>query len=154
MLAAAVASLMFTAMPDFLLDPKPYATRVLRSDREIALDNGLIRRIWRTEPNLATVALDLQERSLLRAVGPEATLTLDGKTFEVGGLKGQPNRAFLSREWVDGLVANPTSLRLVHVAEGPIQERFAWKRIRRAAPDAQWPPKGKELTFEFRPGPN
>ncbi|MBW7929684.1 MAG: alpha-galactosidase, partial [Fimbriimonadaceae bacterium] len=80
MLATAIASVvMSTASPDFLLDAKPFTARVTRSEREVALDNGLIRRVWRTEPNLATVALDREGVSLLRAVGPEATVTLDGK---------------------------------------------------------------------------
>lgn len=153
MLATAIASVVMTSgSPDFLLDPRPFTARVSRSEREVAVDNGLIRRAWRTAPNLATVALDREGVSLLRAVGPEATVTLDGKTYAVGGLSGQPNRAFLSKTWLDGLVADPAAFQFIGVSEGPIQERFAWKRVRHAAPDAQWPPKGKELIFEFRAG--
>jgi len=155
MLATAIASVVMTSgSPDFLLDPRPFTARVTRSEREVAVDNGLIRRAWRTAPNLATVALDREGVSLLRAVGPEATVTLDGKTYAVGGLSGQPNRAFLSKTWLDGLVADPAAFQFIGVSEGPIQERFAWKRVRHAAPDAQWPPKGKELIFEFRAGVN
>ncbi|MEZ6092736.1 MAG: hypothetical protein R3C03_00645 [Pirellulaceae bacterium] len=62
------------------------------------MDNGLIRRTFRMEPNLAcSEFLDLvNDVSMLRAIRPEARVTIDGINFEIGGLVGQTNQAFLS----------------------------------------------------------
>ncbi|MEN9675790.1 MAG: hypothetical protein RIS76_1686, partial [Verrucomicrobiota bacterium] len=78
------------AAPDWLLDPDPYAARVTTNanGRTLVLENGLLRREIRVQPNAATVALDHlgTGESLLRGVKPEAVVELDGKRFEVGGL--------------------------------------------------------------------
>lgn len=139
--------------PDWLVDPLPFRARVSVSadGRELELNNGLIRRVIRLEPNAATVALDnlVTGESLLRGVKPEALVELDGKRFEVGGLKGQPNYAFLRPEWIAGLRADPAAFRLVGYEIGKPLERFAWKRVRHHAPDAQWPPAGVTLRLDF-----
>jgi len=64
-------------------------------DKEIILDNGLVRRSFRLAPNGATVGFDnlMTGASIIRGVKPEATVTLDGQTFAVGGLTGQPGSA-------------------------------------------------------------
>ena len=65
--------------------------------RSIALTNGLVRRTFRIAPNAATVDFRnlVTDETILRAVRPEASLTLDGKRFDVGGLRGQPDQAYL-----------------------------------------------------------
>ena len=42
--------------PDWLIDPGPFQARVTRSQdgRELELNNGLLRRVIRIEPNAAT----------------------------------------------------------------------------------------------------
>ncbi len=141
------------AQPDWLIDRSPFRARVnISADgRELELNNGLIRRVIRLEPNAATVALDslVTGESLLRGVKPEALVELDGKRFEVGGLKGQPNYAFLRPKWIADLRADPAAFRLVGYEVGQPQERFAWKRVRHHAPDTQWPPTGVTLRLDF-----
>jgi hypothetical protein len=138
---------------DWLLDPSPFRTQVARSadDRELVLTNGLIRRAWRIAPNAACVGFDdlVRGESLLRAVQPEATLTVDGRTRAVGGLVGQPDHAYLDPSALDAMTADPTSFRFTGFSMGPIEPRVAWKRVRHAAPDAVWPPAGLRLTLEF-----
>ncbi|MCW5943547.1 MAG: hypothetical protein KIS66_15050 [Fimbriimonadaceae bacterium] len=144
-----------TAPSDFLLDPSPYRARLVEGpgQGEVSLDNGLIRRTFRLGPNMATVALDnrMTGASMLRAVRPEVRLTLNGREVEVGGLKGQPNQAFLAPEWLDRMTADPNGWMFLRYESGPIRERFAWKRVRHRAPDAVWPPKGVEARFLFVP---
>ena len=139
--------------PDWLLDPKPYVARVtVRPDgRELELNNGLLRRVIRLQPNAATVALDnlVTGEAILRGVKPEAVVELDGRRFEIGGLKGQPNYAFLRPEWVDQLRADPAAFRYVGYAIGTPQERLSWKQVRHHAPDVQWPPRGTTLRLDF-----
>jgi len=119
--------------------------------RELALQNGLVARVWRLEPNLACVAFDdlMTGASLLRSVRPEARVRIDGVDYDVGGLVGQPNHAFLRPEWVDAMTADPEALQLVGYEIGEPVERFAWKRVRHCAPDVQWPPPGVHLRFDF-----
>ena len=98
---------------------------------------------FRLEPNAATVGFDnlVSGQALLRGVKPEAVITVDGKTVEVGGLTGQPNYAFLREEWLDTLSAAPAAMRFTGFAIGPIEERMAWKQVRHHAPGIAWPPK-------------
>lgn len=138
---------------DWLIDPSPFKARVIQSadGRELELNNGLVRRVIRIKPNAATVALDnlATGESLLRGVKPEAVIVVDGKIFEVGGLKGQPNYAFLRPEWIEQLRADPAALHFVGFEIGHPQERFAWKQPRHHAPEVKWPPEGVSLRLDF-----
>lgn len=138
---------------DWLIDPKPFKAGVYQghSSNELVLANGLVARTFRLSPNLATVGLDnlATGEAILRGVKPEATVELDGHPYDVGGLKGQPNYAFLRPEWIEGLRADPAAFRFVGFETGVPQERFSWKRVRHHAPDAQWPPPGASVRFDF-----
>lgn len=139
--------------PDWLIDPTPFQARVTTSQdgRELELSNGLLRRVIRIEPNAATVAFDNLSSgdSLLRGVKPEAIIEIDGQRFDIGGLKGQPNYAFLRPEWIDELRPDPAAFRFVGYEIGKPQERLAWKRTRHHAPDVKWPPEGVTLRLDF-----
>jgi hypothetical protein len=155
--ALVLGVLAVSAGGDWLLDPTPYEARVVISEdgREIAMENGLIRRVWRLEPNAACVAFDdlMTDRSLLRAVRPEARVTLDGVTYDVGGLVGQPNHAYLTDEWLDEMTRDPEAFVYFNRRVGEPAPRLDWARVRHCAPDAVWPPKGVSLELNFmRPG--
>jgi hypothetical protein len=139
--------------PDWLIDPTPFQARVARSKdgRELELSNGLLRRVIRIEPNAATVALDnlSSGESLLRGVKPEAVIEIDGQHFDIGGLKGQPNYAFLRPEWIGDLRPDPAAFRFVGYEIGKPRERMAWNRTRHHAPDVKWPPEGVTLRLDF-----
>ncbi|MEN6457495.1 MAG: hypothetical protein ABFC63_01070 [Thermoguttaceae bacterium] len=144
-----------TASPargDWLVVPVDRKTSVYRSGpRAIAMTNGLIRRVWQIEPNGATVAFDNQMtgESMLRGVKPEARLRLNGKDYDVGGLKGQPNYAYLRPEWLNTMTADPAAFRLIGIETGETKERFAWKRVRHAA-KSPWPSPGASLSLHFQ----
>lgn len=130
--------------PDWLLDPTPYRATAKVRDGELVLDNGLLRVTVQLEP-LALVGLEnrVTGQQLLRAAAPLGAVVVDGREHLVGGLVGQPNRAFLLPEWRRAMPAAPSSLSFLEVEPaGPIQERFAWRRTRPMARDAAWPPKG------------
>ena len=63
---------------DWLLDPSPFKAQVERSadGREVVLENGLVRRVIRLEPNAATITFDnlMTGESIIRAVRPERPL--------------------------------------------------------------------------------
>jgi len=138
---------------DWLVETDPTPAGAFRSEdgRELILDNGLIRRAFRLRPALACVAFDdlRTGASLLRAVRPEARLTIDGLEFDVGGLLGQPNHAYLDPRWLEEMRPDPRALRLVGFEVGPTRERFPWKRVRRSAQDVEWPPSGVSLRLDF-----
>ena len=141
-----------TVSTDWLVMPTRRKTAVYRQRdaREIVLTNGLIRRTWRIKPNGATVALDnlMTGQSMLRGVKPEAIVEIDGERYNIGGLLGQPDYAYLTDQWIDGLKADPTAFRLVGVETGQTKPRFAWKRVRYTS-DRPWPPPGAALTFHY-----
>jgi hypothetical protein len=140
---------------DWLLREQAFAATVSVSadGRELVLENGIARRGWRLDKNGACYALDdlSRDASLLRAVRPEARLTLDGQDFDVGGLDGQPNHAYLLPDWVDAMTPTEGSFRYAGWELRPIEERLAWKRVRHHAPDASWPPRGAGLRLKFLP---
>lgn len=138
---------------DWLIDGSPYKAGVYRTDHphEIVLHNGLVRRTFRIAPNGATVGLDnlMTGQAILRGAKPEAIVTINGARYEVGGLTGQPNYAYLLPEWLDQMRAAPGAFRFVGFHVGRPAERFAWKRVRHHAPDATWPPAGVYLRMDY-----
>jgi hypothetical protein len=137
---------------DWLIDPAPYRAAVFRSGQDdLVLSNGLVSRTFRLRPNGATVALDnlMIGEAVLRGVKPEAVVEVDGVRYDVGGLKGQPNYAYLKPEWLDRMTADPGAFRLVGLELGKPKARLPWKRVRHCAPDAVWPPKGVALRMDY-----
>lgn len=70
-----LSSALAAPSPDWLIDPTPFKARVNKSKdgHELELNNGLLRRVIRIEPNAATDTLDnlSSGRSLLCGVPPE-----------------------------------------------------------------------------------
>ena len=141
---------------DWLVEGVQTEARVYHAPdgKGLVLSNGLLRRTFCLEPNAATVGLDnlVSGEALLRGVKPEAMITVNGIAMAVGGLKGQPNYAFLRSEWLDTLERDPQSLQFSGFSVGAIQERIAWNQVRHHAPDAVWPPKGVHLRMEYETG--
>jgi hypothetical protein len=142
---------------DWLLSKRPFPAQMTRtSEKEFALSNGLVSRVFRTAPNLATVALDdvVNNQSLLRSVRPEATIKVNGNEMAIGGLVGQPIHNYLLPEWLDSMTADPRAFRFVRFEEGRTAARFPWKRHREwLTEDLAWPPPGVALTLHFEAGP-
>ena len=138
---------------DYLFDPTPYDARVVRSadGRDLILENGLIRRSWRLSPNGACVAFDnlMTDQTMLRSVRPEARVTINGKQYDVGGLIGQTNHAYLAPSWLDAMHEDSKAMRLVGFEIGEPSKRFDWGRVRRASPDSVWPPQGIYLRMDY-----
>jgi hypothetical protein len=116
----------------------------------LVLSNGLLRRVIRLAPDAATVALDnlLTGASLLRAVSPEARISLDGAACDVGGLLGQPEFAYLRPEWLNDMAADPAAFHCIGFDHGPTQAPFDWKRKRHSTGGA-WPAPGVRLRLHF-----
>lgn len=139
---------------DWLVKPTARTSGVYRTERpgELVLDNGLVRRSFLIEPNLACVELrQLRSgESLLRSIRPECRVCINEQNYDVGGLVGQPLGNFLRPEWYPQLKNDPASFQLSDFSVHPIEPRFAWKqRPKWMANDVVWPPKGIEVQFKF-----
>lgn len=140
--------------PDWLLADQAYPAQVgnLPERHEVVLSNGLVSRTFRTSPNFATVDLTnaMTDATVLRGIKPEAVITLDGTRFEVGGLKGQPDYAYLDPAWLDGLTSAPDAFQFTGYTTGKPEAPYPW-HPKRHAPDVPWPPRGVTLTATFVP---
>ena len=138
------------APADWLVEPPESRAGVYQGDdaQEVVLDNGLVRRVFRLSPALATVALDshVTGASLLRAAEPEALVTLDGREHRVGGLLGQPERGYLRREFLEEMTPDPDAFACPAFEVGRPAATLKWKRVRHGE-DRPWPPPGASLTF-------
>ncbi|MCX6380380.1 MAG: alpha-galactosidase [Armatimonadetes bacterium] len=141
---------------DWLIAPPKQRSGLFQGvhKHEVALDNGLIRRTFRLAPNAATVGFDnlTTRTALLRGVKPEAIVTLevDGQphTYAIGGLNGQPDYAYLRREWLDGMTSDPTAFQFTGFEMGIPKPRMEWSR-KRYSSNTQYPPAGVSLTLHF-----
>lgn len=138
---------------DWLLDNARFKAEIHRDDdgNRITLDNGLVRRVFQLRPAVATIAYDnlMNDEPILRSVGPEGYVTLEGIRFPIGGLVGQPNRAFLLPAWLGQLSAPDGAWKLVGIETGKPRARLDWKRTRHHAPDCEWPPRGVYLRMDY-----
>lgn len=140
---------------DWLLATEAAPARVGRSadGRELVLANGLVALAWRVEPGVARVAFDelSSGRSILRAVEPEARVTIDGRVHDVGGMIAELDRAFLRDVDRDRLELDPMALACEALSIEKPRAPFGWKRVRHAE-DRPWPPPGVGIEFRYRAG--
>ncbi|MBX2816656.1 MAG: hypothetical protein KTR24_11685, partial [Saprospiraceae bacterium] len=127
---------------DWLLHSQGFEAQVLRTtDSNLVLTNGLIRREFGLDPNGATVAFDnlSSGAALLRAVRPEALLSIDGVDRAVGGLSGQPNQAFLLPQWRREMKADQQAFQFIGFRVRAPQPSMHWKRTRHHDRSLPWP---------------
>lgn len=143
-----------TQQGDWLLQQTNAKTQLFQASGEkLVLSNGIVARTFTTAPNCATVGLDLlsTDEAFLRSVRPEAELTIDGITFAVGGLNGQPIHNYLLPEWLGQMKADPASFQLKAYRLEETKERFPWKKRPEWMPqELPWPAPGKELIFTYQ----
>lgn len=134
-------------------DKKTKARLCTTQEGFLVFTNGLASRTFTLSPNVASVALDetTGNTSFLRSIRPEAEITLNGYTFPIGGLKGQPVHNHLQREWIQTLTSDPTSFQSTGYRLESTKERFPWqKNVKWMPKDMPWPAPGKELIFTYR----
>lgn len=142
------------ALPrDWLIDPEGWAARIEETPErnEVTLTNGLVSRTFVTRPNFATIAFQnlMTGASILRGVKPEAAISVNGQRFEVGGLKGQPDHAYLDPAWISALTSDPGAFQFEGWEQGTPDAPYFWEQARHA-PETAWPPPGVTLTARFR----
>jgi hypothetical protein len=84
---------------------------------------------------------------MLRAVSPEAIVTIDLLTYPVGGLNGQLERAYLKLAWIEAMTAPDQEFKLNDVKTPDIQPYVQWTPKRWCANPHH--PKGKRIDFYY-----
>ena len=137
---------------DWILTPEKSFAGVYRSSdgKSIILANGMVWRTFRVFPNLATTDYvnRMTGERMLRAVGTEGSVVIDGKNYEIGGLQGQEERGYLLEDWIEKMTSVDSCFRVADFDVQPIPQSIPWKRTRWAlnTEDA----KGKEIIFTLR----
>jgi hypothetical protein len=144
--------------PDWLIDGSSFKSVIAEKNGFVTISNGLVSRYFCLSPDGATAGFSnlMTGNELIRAIKPEAIITINGKRMSIGGLTGQPVKNYLSEEWIAGLKPDSLSpFRLKNYETGEIEARFDWKkRPEWMAQDMQWPPSGKRVDFTYIPKEN
>lgn len=140
------------SIQDWLVQPIQEKAQVIKSanGKDLILQNGLLKRVFRLSPNVACIDYTNLStgRQLLRAVREEARLVINGKTYPIGGLYGQKEKAYLLPEWVDGFTAGPSDFMFVSYDVKPITPRLNWNNSKFWTL-ASKPASGKKVSFLY-----
>jgi hypothetical protein len=138
---------------DWLIDPSSFIASVRQEGDRVILSNGLVSRTISLKPGGATVSFRnlVTGNELLRAVKPEAIISVNGEKLKIGGLSGQPVNNYLTEEWLSLMKQDSTSSFIISgFKTGEIEERFGWKkRLEWMPKDLPWPPHGKRAEFTW-----
>ncbi len=138
---------------DWLIkQPSQKATIQLSVDKkDIELSNGLVRRAFRLTPNVACIDFSnlINGQQLLRAVKPEVILRINGKDYNVGGLYGQKENAYLLPKWIDDFTSNKNDFQFVNYTISDLQPYLNWKAGNWWATNKQLP-TGKTIVFHYK----
>lgn len=142
-----------TKRNDWLIKKTNEKADLYRSEdsKNIIFTNGLIKRSFRIKPNVACIDFNnlSNGEQLLRAINPEARLRINGKDYNIGGLYGQTEKAYLKNEWIDGFKSNRDDFQFMSYHITPITPYVKWSLpINRWAANRQQP-SGKMLTLRF-----
>lgn len=138
---------------DWLLDDSDRKADIYVSadGKNIIMANGLAERIFTLSPDVACISYRnlTTGRQMLRAVSPEAIVTIDLIPYPIGGLEGQVERAYLKPEWIPAMSSPDNEFRLADIRISGIRPYVSWKPRRWSG--RQSLPAGKTLTFIFKP---
>jgi hypothetical protein len=135
---------------DWLVDLKKRPAEIQEiSLHEIRLLNGLIQRTFSIADNLVCYDFTnlMNGSQLLRTIMPEARITLNGKTYEVGGTLPVKEKGYFKKEWL-AEVENPKSnFQYQSYAIAEIQPQFPskiqfWTSAEKAS-------GGKKISFSY-----
>lgn len=136
---------------DWLIENEHIKATVYRTEggKDLLLTNGLVSRLFRIFPNLATVDIGnhMTGENMLRAVSKEGILTIDGKTYPLGGLQGQEEFGYTQYHWLDNMQSFPDAFTITDFEISELYPRIQWANSRWALEERQKGPIGKELIF-------
>lgn len=137
---------------DWLITPEKSKSGIYASPdgKSIIVANPMVWRTFRIFPNLATTDFvnRMTGESMLRAVSSEGSIEIDGKRHLIGGLAGQPERAYIEDKWIDDMTAIAESFLVEDFEVTTIKEDIRWARSRWALNKEA--ASGSEIVFTLR----
>ncbi|MBS1598954.1 MAG: alpha-galactosidase [Bacteroidetes bacterium] len=116
---------------DWLLYPVSIKAEVYKSidNKSIILSNGLLQRVFRLKPNMACTEFKnlVNGEQMIRAIKPEGRLYINDRVYNIGGLYGQKENAYLQTEWIDSMKSGSQDFMYDDYAIQPAQASLRWK---------------------------
>lgn len=141
-----------TPKNDWLVQPflQKSEVKVLQNGQLLEITNGLVSRQIRVSPNAATISFKnlTTNEQFVRSVRPEARVVINSKTYNVGGLYGQKEHAYLLEDWIPQLTSQPDDFKYIRYETGEVKPHFDWKSTTWTANRNL--PKGKSLVLFFQ----
>lgn len=138
---------------DWLVKPAESKATVYHSgdNKDIVLYNGLVKRTFRLLPNLACIDYKnmVTGQQLLRALMPEAVININGREYNVGGLYGQKEKAYLLPGWLDSFTKGENDFQFVNYEISELKPFVNWKAGDWWALNKKQP-EGKIITFSYK----
>lgn len=135
---------------DWLVDQKSRKATIIEvSAQEIEIENGLVRRSFFLAPNLVCFDFTnlMSGEQLLRTVMPEGRVTIDGKSYAIGGAIELKERGFFKKEWLKDIHNPLSNFQYITHEIGDIIPQFPTKDIFWTGKKRD--PQGKKISFHY-----
>jgi len=138
-----------TAQTDWLIQPIQQKANINIQDNYIELNNGLAKRIFYIGPNIACIDYTnlSNGQQLLRSIEPEARVVMDGQMYNIGGLIGQTEKAYLIKGSEKKLLSDKNAFQFKGYHIDTIAHYIQWKSATWNSNKKQ--AKGKSIRFDF-----
>ena len=116
-------------LADWLIKPTEKKASIFIKNKHLILDNGLVRRVFLLEPNASCISYTnlTNGQELLRSIEPEARLVFNGTSYNVGGLSGQKEKAYLRLEVENNLQKKDSDFVFTNYSISDIKPFIHWK---------------------------
>ncbi len=135
--------------PDWLIKPIEKKASIFIKNKQLILDNGLVQRVFLLDPNASCISYTnlSSGQELLRSIEPEARLVFNGTSYNVGGLSGQKEKAYLKMDVEKSLQKKDSDFVFTNYSISEIKPFINWKPNTWLTNPNQ--AKGKSLTLHF-----
>ncbi len=134
---------------DWLVSPFEQKAKITREGQNVILDNGLVKRAFVITPNVACFDFTnlTNGQQLIRSIEPEAKVVIDQVSYNVGGLSGQKEKAYLQTEYIYKLQKNDSDFVFSKYTIGKTEPFIKWKPTTWLSNAKQ--PSGASIAFEY-----
>jgi len=136
---------------DWILNATNYTAQVYETanKKELVLSNGLLKRVFRIAPTIACVDYKnlVNGQQLLRAITPEARVNINGVSYDIGGLVGQKEKAYLLADWINNFQSTVSAFTFSSYKVQALSPYLKWQPKTWASNTKQ--PNGKLISFIY-----
>ena len=114
---------------DWLIHSIVERSQIKEEGKYLELNNGLISRKIYISPNATTTSFKnlVTGEEFVRAVKPEAQIVINNKTYNIGGLYGQSEKAYLENAWIPNFKSHPEDFQFLRYQVENLQPVINWK---------------------------